>query len=88
MRPRGASRWHHPALQPGWIDRPHQTLELGDLPLESGEVIRDFGISYVTHGARAPADDNVILVLTAIGWQTSAAPSAQGPQCCAYDRDC
>jgi len=67
MRPRAASRWHHPALQPGWIDRPHQTLELGDLPLESGEVIRDFGISYVTHGARAPADDNVILVLTAIG---------------------
>ncbi len=52
MRPRAASRWHHPALQPGWIDRPHQTLELGDLPLESGEVIRDFGISYVTHGAR------------------------------------
>jgi homoserine acetyltransferase len=48
----------------------------GELPLESGEVIRDFGISYVTHGARAPADDNVILVLTAIGWQTSAAPSA------------
>jgi len=35
-----------------------------------------FGISYVTHGARAPGDDNVILVLTAIGWQTSAAPSA------------
>jgi homoserine acetyltransferase len=67
MRPRAASRWHHPALQPGWIDRPHQTLELGDLPLESGEVIRDFGISYVTHGTRPPADDNVILVLTAIG---------------------
>jgi homoserine O-acetyltransferase/O-succinyltransferase len=67
MRSRVASRWHHPALQPGWIDRPHQTLELGDLPLESGEVIRDFGISYVTHGTRAAADDNVILVLTAIG---------------------
>jgi len=30
---------------------------------------RDFGISYVTNGARAPAADNVILVLTAIGWQ-------------------
>jgi len=43
MRSRAASRWHHPALQPGWIDRPHQTLELGDLPLESGEVIRDLG---------------------------------------------
>jgi homoserine O-acetyltransferase len=61
------SRWRHPPLQPGWIDRPHQTLELGDFPLESGEVIRDFVISYVTHGTRVPADDNVILVLSAIG---------------------
>ncbi|SIO61455.1 homoserine O-acetyltransferase [Bradyrhizobium erythrophlei] len=52
-------------LQPGWIDRPHQTMVLGDLPLESGEAIRDFEISYVTHGV--PADDNTILVLTAIG---------------------
>jgi homoserine O-acetyltransferase len=60
-------RWRHPPLQPGWIDRPHQKLELGDLTLESGEAIRDFGISYVTHGTRAPNDDNVILVLTAIG---------------------
>jgi homoserine O-acetyltransferase/O-succinyltransferase len=60
-------RWPHPELQPGWSDRPHQTLALGALPLESGEAIRDFGISYVAHGTRAPADDNVILVLTAIG---------------------
>jgi homoserine O-acetyltransferase len=60
-------RWQHPPLQPGWIDSPHQTLVLGDLPLESGEIIRDFSISYVTHGTRAPAGDNVILVLTAIG---------------------
>jgi homoserine O-acetyltransferase len=67
MNPLQTSRWRHPALQPGWIDRPHLTLELGDLPLESGEVIRDFVISYVTHGTRVPADDNVTLVLTAIG---------------------
>src|SRR4051812_43869526 len=60
-------RWRHPELQPGWIDRPHQTLALGDLKLESGEAIRDFEISYVTHGTRSSADDNVILVLTAIG---------------------
>jgi homoserine O-acetyltransferase len=60
-------RWRHPALQPGWIDRPHQTLALGDLVLEDGRAIRDFEISYVTHGRRAPADDNVVLVLTAIG---------------------
>jgi homoserine O-acetyltransferase/O-succinyltransferase len=58
-------RWRHPALQPGWIDRPHQTLALGELPLESGEAIRDFAISYVTHGT--PAGESVILVLTAIG---------------------
>jgi homoserine O-acetyltransferase len=61
------SRWRHPELQPGWVDRPHQTLALGDLPLESGEVIRDFEVSYVTHGTRSAAGDNVILVLTAIG---------------------
>jgi homoserine O-acetyltransferase len=60
-------RWRHPPLQPGWIDRPHQKLELGDLTLESGEAIRDLEISYVTHGTHAPDDDNVILVLTAIG---------------------
>jgi homoserine O-acetyltransferase len=60
-------RWRHPELQPAWIDRPHQMLALGELPLESGEAIRDFEISYVTHGTRARADDNIILVLTAIG---------------------
>jgi len=67
MNPERVSRWRHPELQPGWIDRPHQTLALGDLPLESGDVIRDCAISYVTHGTRAAAGDNVILVLTAIG---------------------
>jgi homoserine O-acetyltransferase len=61
------TRWRHPELQPGWIDRPHQTLALGDLPLESGDIIRDFAISYVTHGKRSRNDDNIILVLTAIG---------------------
>ncbi len=67
MQLRAAGRWQHPPLQQGWIDRPHQTLGLGDLPLESGEVIRDFAISYVTHGTRSAAGDNVVLVLTAIG---------------------
>ena len=39
-----------PALahQPG--DPPHQTYPMGDLKLESGEAIKDFAISYVTHG--------------------------------------
>ena len=60
-------RWRHPELQPGWIDRPHRKVALGDLALESGAVIRNFEISYVTHGTLAPAGDNAILVLTAIG---------------------
>jgi homoserine O-acetyltransferase/O-succinyltransferase len=60
-------RWRHPQLQSGWIDRPHQKIELGDFTLESGEVIRNFEISYVTHGTLAPARDNAILALTAIG---------------------
>jgi len=60
-------RWQHPQLQPGWIDRPHQKMELGNFNLESGEVIRNFEISYVTHGTLAPAGDNAILALTAIG---------------------
>jgi hypothetical protein len=29
---------------------PHQLYSEGDLKLESGEAIRDFSISYVTHG--------------------------------------
>jgi len=49
-------RWRHPELQPGWIDRPHQTLALGELQLESGEAIRDFETSYVAHGSRACGD--------------------------------
>jgi hypothetical protein len=60
-------RWRHPELQPGWIDRPHQKIDLGDLALESGEVIPDFEISYVTHGTLSSAGDNAILALTAIG---------------------
>jgi len=29
---------------------PHQLYRIGDLKLESGDVIKDFAISYVTHG--------------------------------------
>jgi homoserine O-acetyltransferase len=53
----------HPPLQPGWIDRPHESLELGDFALESGETIADFRLSYVTHG-RGP---ETVLALSAIG---------------------
>lgn len=48
-------------------DPPHQLLNLGDFKLESGESIKDFSISYVTHGALNVNKSNAILVTTAIG---------------------
>jgi homoserine O-acetyltransferase len=39
----------------------------GSLPLESGEAIRDFSISYATYGKLNAAKSNAILVATAIG---------------------
>lgn len=47
---------------------PHQLWRTGgDFPLESGEAIRDFAISYVTHGRLNAARDNAVLMATAIG---------------------
>ncbi len=57
----------HPPLQPGWIDRPHLEYSPGDFRLESGEVIRDFNVSYVVHGDLGAAKDRVVLALSAIG---------------------
>ncbi len=54
-------------MRPGMIDAPHQRAALGDLRLESGELIRDFEISYVTHGTLDTARDNAILALSAVG---------------------
>ena len=45
---------------------PHQLWRMGDLALESGEVIRDFAMSYVTHGTLNAEKSNVILMVTAI----------------------
>ena len=45
---------------------PHQRFSEGDLKLESGEVIKDFSISYVTHGTLNAKKSNAILVVTAI----------------------
>jgi homoserine O-acetyltransferase len=39
----------------------------GDLPLESGQVIKDFSISYETYGKLNAAKSNAILMVTAIG---------------------
>lgn len=52
------------AHNPG--DPPHQTHCMGDLKLESGQAIRDFCISYVTHGTLNAAKSNAILMVTAI----------------------
>jgi len=51
----------HRADQP-----PHQRHAMGDLKLESGEVIRDFAISYVTHGTLNAKRSNAILMVTAL----------------------
>lgn len=45
---------------------PHQLYKMGDLKLESGETIKDFAISYVTHGTLNAKKSNAILMVTAI----------------------
>jgi len=45
---------------------PHQSFAEGDLALESGEAIKDFAISYVTHGTLNAKKSNAILMVTAI----------------------
>jgi homoserine O-acetyltransferase/O-succinyltransferase len=45
---------------------PHQLYSEGDLKLESGEAIKDFSISYVTHGTLNAKKSNAILMVTAI----------------------
>ena len=44
-------------------DPPHQMQSLGDLKLESGEAIRDFSISYVTHGRLNEKKSNAVLMV-------------------------
>jgi homoserine O-acetyltransferase len=45
---------------------PHQLYRIGDFKLEGGEVIKDFAISYVTHGTLNAKKSNAILMVTAI----------------------
>ena len=52
------------AHKPG--DPTHQTYAMGDLKLESGEVIKDFVMSYVTHGTLNAKKSNAILMVTAL----------------------
>ena len=55
-----------PAAAHGPNQPPHQQYRIGDLKLESGEAIKDFAISYVTHGTLNAQKSNAILMVTAI----------------------
>lgn len=55
-----------PARAHGPDAPPHQLYHMGDFRLERGQVIRDFAISYVTHGALNAKRSNAILMVTAI----------------------
>jgi homoserine O-acetyltransferase len=55
------------ALAHAPTEPPHQLYAVGDFKLESGETIRDFSVSYVTHGTLDAAKANAILMVTAIG---------------------
>jgi homoserine O-acetyltransferase len=55
-----------PALAHTPQQPPHQLFAEGDLKLESGEAIKDFAISYVTHGTLNAKKSNAILMVTAI----------------------
>ena len=54
------------AIAHGPNQPPHQSYRIGDLTLESGEAIKDFAISYVTHGKLNERKSNAILMVTAI----------------------
>jgi homoserine O-acetyltransferase/O-succinyltransferase len=55
-----------PALAHGPNQPPHQLYRIGDFKLESGEVVKDFAISYVTHGTLNAKKSNAVLMVTAI----------------------
>ena len=44
-----------------------QHYAIGDFKLESGEIIRDFSIAYMTEGTLNPDKSNAALMVTAIG---------------------
>ena len=58
---------------------PHQSYSEGDLKLESGEAIKDFSISYVTHGILNAKKSNAILMVTAISGNHHRLDFMMGP---------
>jgi homoserine O-acetyltransferase len=63
-----------------WPGQPeHQFVELGDLQLEAGGVIKNFRMSYVTHGKLNAAKDNAILVIHGFSGNHHAMDHLIGP---------
>jgi homoserine O-acetyltransferase len=60
------------AHRPG--DPPHQLYQMGDLRLENGQMIKDFAISYVTHGTLNAKKSNATLMLTALSGNHHSRP--------------
>ncbi len=54
--------------EPGWAHKSeqHHLFSVGDLKLESGQVIKDFAISYVTHGKLNANKSNAILMCSSL----------------------
>jgi homoserine O-acetyltransferase len=52
-----------PAFAHGPDQPPHRIADLGELVLESGEVLKTLRMSYVTHGTLNAAKDNAVLFL-------------------------
>jgi homoserine O-acetyltransferase len=46
---------------------PHEVFELGDVPLQSGQVLRRARLAYATFGRLSPAGDNAVLFPTYYG---------------------
>ncbi len=62
----GGKCMNHPPIRPGMIDAPHRRGAVDDLHLEGGERIRDFELSYVTHGQLNDQRDNTVLVTVSL----------------------
>src|SRR5215208_879418 len=76
-----APAFAHTPAQP-----PHQSYKIRDLTLESGEVVKDFATSYVTHGKLNEKKSNAILMVTAISGNHHRLDFLIGP-CKALDTD-
>jgi homoserine O-acetyltransferase/O-succinyltransferase len=75
-----ATAFRHPPLKAGQIDRTHERWQAGDFILESGEVIQDFELSYVTHGELNEARDNAVLVTVSLTGNHHRLDFLIGPQ--------